>query len=52
MCQCCKRKGTICYWFKVQFDNLCENVHAISLWDKRSIEDDKIIDLSKILKEE
>ena len=37
---------------KFQFDNLCEKMHDVFLEDKTSIEDDEVIDLSKVFKEE
>ena len=37
---------------KFQYDNLCENVHIISLEDKTSVEVDEVIDLYDIFKEE
>ena len=42
-----KRWGTIIIDLKFWSDNLCENVHNISLEDKKRIENDEIIDLSE-----
>ena len=37
---------------KFQYDNMCENVHNVSLEDKTSIEDDEMFYLFGIFKEE
>lgn len=37
---------------KFQYDNLCKNVYDVSLEDKTSVEQDEIIILFKIFKEE
>ena len=37
---------------KFQFDNLCANVHDVSLEDKTNVKDDEVIDLSKFFKKD
>ncbi len=51
ICLMLQKKGTIIIDLKSQSENLCKNVHDVSLEDKSSVEDDQS-DLSEIFKKD